>query len=638
MSILNLKTPIYVIWVREDREWGQEDLMYGLVHKGNAKFGHNDFKIVCEGKEMKCFFTNKVNDGEPATWDDCLETLKERHQPVGSPLLLTDRVHTFAELATIAYKEGIFTSEAGTKYLAKRTKPPVTATLAKPGENLSLKDMFVRSQAASNDLDRMKAVSTPVTDPSLAQLAGLPFVPSGVTVLDESLDSTNGSVEDLTLDDSNVLGPAVVIPDTEMDEVTKMVLQTEVDNLKKIASEAVARYDHLEDEVKRLRVENDDLKEKLSASVEAQKEFMVASDKAIVSNDSMNDDTASVVTRKVLSALGMRLNSLGAVELEVAKISGVVTEVAKLDDVVSDLAKLDGIASDLSALAPSVVCVQKEVASLSAEMSDMSNFMTNLSKFMEKLSPFMKELPSLVATQVGGDFGKQAQELKKGFENVTSRIDTSHDALEEGIAVTNSTLENFGLGENENGVDIPSLLKQLYEDSRTSGRTLNALEDTAPTESLDEDGLDVNDYVLGSKECFFVARGKSATFVCKCGCGACVCVSPAAVSDTKANDSISLSDVVEKTDNTLGFNTPMNQSNDAQLDRKTKRKLKQQSYHRNKKVKQNLGFGNNQAPKVDAGAAAGAKGFSIDRSVNAADSRITPYYPPVWRGGFQPRR
>ena len=64
MSILNLKPPIYVIWVREDREWGQEDLMYGLVHKG-----HNDVKIVCEGKEKKFFFffTNKVNDGEPAT-------------------------------------------------------------------------------------------------------------------------------------------------------------------------------------------------------------------------------------------------------------------------------------------------------------------------------------------------------------------------------------------------------------------------------------------------------------------------------------------------------------------------------------------------------------------------------------------
>ena len=60
--------------------------------------------------------------------------------------------------------------------------------------------------------------------------------------------------------------------------------------------------------------------------------------------------------------------------------------------------------------------------------------------------------------QVCGDFEKASVEIKRGFDSVTSRINTSHDSLEEGIKVTNTILENFGMGENENSVDIPSLL------------------------------------------------------------------------------------------------------------------------------------------------------------------------------------
>ena len=189
--------------------------------------------------------------------------------------------------------------------------------------------------------------------------------------------------------------------------MTKMLLQIEVDTLKKTASEAVARYDHLEDEVKRLRIENDDLKVKLSASVETQKKFMVSSDKAVVSNNSMNDDTATVVTKKVVSALGKKLSSLDVVESEVAKLGVVATEVAKIGGIASELTKLDGMASDISSLAPSMISVQNEVAGLSAEMSNMGDFMTSMSVFMEKLSPFIKELPSVVAAKVGGDLEKK---------------------------------------------------------------------------------------------------------------------------------------------------------------------------------------------------------------------------------------
>ena len=632
MSILNLKPPVYVIWVREDRSWGQEDLMYGLVHKGNTRFGHNDFKIVCNGKEGKCFFTNKVKDEEAVTWDDCLEALQEKDQPVGSPLLLTDRVHTFAELAHLGYKQGIFTSDAGLKYLATRTKPPSTAILAKQGENLSRKDMLGRSKADSDEIDKLKAGGVPVENPSLAQLAGLPFAASGFVALNESMDSSASSVEEISPGEVEVQVPA-----TSMEEVTQDILQLEVENFKKKASEAMARYDHLEVEVEQLRNENAELKAKLAASTEVQKELMVVSDKALVCNESMNDDTATVVTKKVLSALGKRLGSLDAVELEVAKIGGIATEVAKLDDVVSDMAKIDGLASDLATIGPSVVSVQNDVKSLSDEMSNMGEFMTKMSEFMGKLSPFMKSLPGTVAAKVGEDFDKKTLEFKKGFESVTSRIDTSHDALEEGIAVTNSVLENFGMGEGENGVDIPSLLRQMYEDTRMSGHAENELDVVEPTENMETVGMDMGDFVFGAKECFFVSKGKAATFVCKCGCGACVCVAPPVTTQASTGLSVTQPGGGKEAASASGQFTPQNQSEGNQLNRLTKRKLKQKNYHENKKAKR-LNF-NQETPKIAAEVATVGRGFSIPRFVKAVVSHPTSApHLPVWEGGFKPRK
>ena len=95
--------------------------MYGFVHKGNSRFGHNDFKDVCVTKNQKIFFTNKVNDGESATFDECLEFLGEKQQPVGNPILLTDRIYSFAEAAKIGIEQKIFPNPAGVVFLAKRT-------------------------------------------------------------------------------------------------------------------------------------------------------------------------------------------------------------------------------------------------------------------------------------------------------------------------------------------------------------------------------------------------------------------------------------------------------------------------------------------------------------------------------------
>ena len=446
MTTTGLKPPYYVLWVRETDAWGEEDLMYGFVHKGNSRFGHNDFKDVCVTKNQKIFFTNKVNDGESATFDECLEFLGEKQQPVGNPILLTDRIYSFAEAAKIGIEQKIFPNPAGVVFLAKRTKPPATAVLAKPGENLGLKDMLARGKTLSDELNRQKTdAGNSTSDQSLALLSGLPFVASadtaGVTVVDSvaaapaavslataassEASSASGAtpvLPSMSLSGDSNSNNSVVLGDSTatQESVDKMVLEAEIETWKRRAKEFEARYESLEDEATKLRNENTTLKTQLLSSQELQKGFMVASDKAVASNESMNADTADVVSKKVLQVLGKKLGSLVVVEAEAAKIPGIVGEVAKLDD----------IAATVGDLAPSLSSVKEGMGKLSGEMNNMAEFMTNLSGFMEKLSPFLKGLPSLVAVQVCGDFEKTSVEIKRGFDSVTSRINTSHESLE----------------------------------------------------------------------------------------------------------------------------------------------------------------------------------------------------------------
>ena len=106
-----------------------------------------------------------------------MEFLRERQQPIGNPILLTDRIYSFAEAAKICMEKKIFPSPAGVAYLAKRTKPPATSVLAKPGENVDMKEMLARGKTVSDELNRQKTLTGHTTsDQSLALLSGLTFV------------------------------------------------------------------------------------------------------------------------------------------------------------------------------------------------------------------------------------------------------------------------------------------------------------------------------------------------------------------------------------------------------------------------------------------------------------------------------
>ena len=122
----------YIMWVKEVDDPASPHFIYAVAHKGNSRFGYQDFDFVCNTANKRFFICNKVNDGTPdSTWEDCLYEMKVKRAPKGNPICLTDRAYSFAEVAAIAYREKFFTSEEGLQHIAKRTaptNPPVAQT------------------------------------------------------------------------------------------------------------------------------------------------------------------------------------------------------------------------------------------------------------------------------------------------------------------------------------------------------------------------------------------------------------------------------------------------------------------------------------------------------------------------------
>ena len=639
MTTKGLKPPYYVLWVRETDAWGEEDLIYGFVHKGNSRFGHHDFKDVCEIKNQKVFFTNKVNDGANATFEECLEFLGERTQPIGNPILLTDRIYSFAEAAKIGIEKKIFPSPAGVTYLAKRTKPPATSVLAKPGENVGLKEMLARGKNMSDEFNRQKALAGHTTsDQSLALLSGLAYAaeddveertvssePASSPAVFSFEDPSSRVIVPPTMAPSAVTSPLGIdtpdVPDISqvedssesLDSMTRLVLEEEIESWKRKAKEAVVRFASLEDETKKLNDENISLKSQLASAQEKQKQFMVSSDKALVANQSMNEDTATVVSKKVVATLSKSFEKLDGVAKEVSKVSEIVQDSSKLDDIVVSVASLGNTVGKLDS-------VEKLVTSMDDEMTNMGQFMTKMSEFMEKLSPCLQRMPGLVSTEVGELFERKTVDIMRGFESVTSRINTTYDSLEDGITVTNTTLENFGMGEGENVVDIPGCVKLLCDDLHATDEA-----DTSVAADAFNDGLEDFDesgggggFVAGRIECFYVARGKPATYRCTCGCGSEVCM--------QAESTLGKVDPVPPKP---VENTPVvNQSEPLEPSRREKRKVRQQKFLKNKKAKK-LNFSGSQESSRNVGE---RKGFSIDRSapVSPGNGGSFAPRPPVW--------
>ena len=319
---------VYVVWVKESKSPGAFDGLYALISKSASKFGYSDFLHLCEACHGKLFLSQKVNNGEEnPTWADCLDDLKVFKPPVGSPIVLTQKVYSFAEVTQVAYDQGYFSSEDGLNRLKKKltsksggkSKPSVSKEPA-----ISDSKVLATAKEMSDKLENVNK--------SGASVSSNPFPPGPPpAVVDTpkvlSLEETSGS-----------LGDGV--------EGDLSLALLEVGVWKERAHAAETRNRLAEDDKLQMAETITDLEVKLESSLDHQKQYMMVGDRKTQDIEALNQDTAGVVVAKLESKLVL-LDSvdsnLGSV---LAKVSTVLSRVEALPGLVSQ--NVEGLLSGQS--------------------------------------------------------------------------------------------------------------------------------------------------------------------------------------------------------------------------------------------------------------------------------------------------
>ena len=387
MSVLTpdtvIKGVVYVMWVKDTKPYGDPDSIYAVVHKGNSRFGHQDFKYVSENANKKFMFCTKVIEGkEDPTWQQCLNEMKVLKAPTGSPVTLVDRAYSFVEVTTMAYSSKYFTSDEGLAHLVKKTSP-AASSVPVPEPPLSQSSIIAGAKALSENIDLYRA-----SDSGLPSNQQPSLIPAPASVVDTG--SVNENAENSVVHGGNG-------GDGDTGEEVE-ILDEDVENLKERVVMAESANDALRQEREMLESKLTELGVQLKSSMEHQNQFMAAGDVSTMTLEKMNDDTADKVVRKLDAKLAVLPAVHGNMGTVLAKVAELTTAIANV--------------------------------------------------------------PNLL-------------------EGVSSRIDTSHDSLSEGVSTTNDILSNFGMAEDENGLDIPACIRILMARSEA----LVSAQVTAPSTS-----------------------------------------------------------------------------------------------------------------------------------------------------------
>ena len=65
--------PIYVLKIKRTKDFNSTELLYALVHKGQANLGLLNLKNIVEDENARFCLTQKVNKGADTTWGQCLD-------------------------------------------------------------------------------------------------------------------------------------------------------------------------------------------------------------------------------------------------------------------------------------------------------------------------------------------------------------------------------------------------------------------------------------------------------------------------------------------------------------------------------------------------------------------------------------
>ena len=364
----------YVFWIKDMSGYTDPDNMYGVAFRGNSRFGHQDFSIICKARNKKTFYSRMIKNGEEnPTWQDCLDALKMEKAPIGTPKMFTDRAYTFAELACVAYNDKYFYDQEGLNHLSQKTAPskPGTKKLETEEQELDPSEIIKRAKIASDELDKAKK-----SDPNSTHFTH-PVIPGSCP---PGLGTGNSKPE-------------------EQKQVE--TLDEEVENMRERAVMAETRAASLLHDREVLEKKVEDLKAKLETSLEHQKNFMLSADKATLTLESMNDDTATKVLKKIEPKLH-RLPSMDS-----------------------------------------------NLGSLLAKVTEIGTAVANLPQLVKEQSQVAK------AGMLAG--------LHSKLDGLGASAECNTESLSEGLITIENTLASYGMTEDGDNVDIPACMKSLLE-------------------------------------------------------------------------------------------------------------------------------------------------------------------------------
>ena len=284
---------VYLLRVKPSlvQNWNDDDIIYAAAHEGGAGLSFHGIKNICEKKENKWIVTKKINknnDDSKCCWSDVLATMEES-PPIGrTTVSSTTRVTTFLEIATRAYKEGIFSDSEGKKKIESLNK---------------------KNKTTPSDPDK---VAGPYDSPA-EMIRQAKLNAESVSKQMADIDMSNMAQGDKQLIRKYNLNPPTVpedlaaVPQDEMIKLVKDLQDRDVfsrEHINELIKLIASKNDKLEENEKEIA----ELKIQLESAMAGNTGFMAAADKAAIENKALSNDLAAEVVKGLKPFINSQLN------------------------------------------------------------------------------------------------------------------------------------------------------------------------------------------------------------------------------------------------------------------------------------------------------------------------------------------
>ena len=316
----------------------KRDLVHAIIYEDpNENFDYLDMKkLVQEDHEGLIFYTSLVDRAKkPATWERCMEVLKNK-PPVGQACIVVhDRPLSFGQFADLAYSKAILTNSDAFNTLKSRLSPPKESTPTLPSPKSSATK---RSRTDVSHTDAVKAgIDTAI---KMKKKMGL-SAPGGMSSAALQLTTS-------TIDDSEV-GSNVILGDVDQDhgELSREYWQGRALNAEK-------KIKKLEETVSVQKDELSELRADLAKSNSIKEGFAANADMAQIAIR----ETQALAARPIIDGLMPQLSALPKMSKNIENLNDKLNALENLPAMIKVLVDLPTMVKELENL-PAVVIALK---------------------------------------------------------------------------------------------------------------------------------------------------------------------------------------------------------------------------------------------------------------------------------------